>query len=59
MEGGHQAEGVVAVVTAVTQEEPVLVAAAATQEAHVQVHLRHPAQGVRCRVTLAPENAVA
>lgn len=36
----HQAEGVVAVVTPVAQEEPVLVAAAAAQEADVQVNLQ-------------------
>lgn len=35
-----QAEGMVTVITAVTQEQPVLIVATATQEADVQVHLQ-------------------
>ena len=41
MERRDQAEGVVAVITPVAQEKPVLVAATATQEADVQVDLQH------------------
>ena len=40
MERRDQAEGVVAVITPVAQEKPVLVAATATQEADVQVDLQ-------------------
>lgn len=40
MERRDQAEGVVAVITPVAQEKPVLVAATATQEADVQVNLQ-------------------
>ena len=46
VEGWDQAEGVVAVITPVTQEETVLIAATATQEADVQVHLE-PQHGHR------------
>lgn len=41
MERRDQAEGVVAVITPIAQEKPVLVAATATQEADVQVNLQH------------------
>lgn len=40
-----EAEGVVAVVTAVTQQQPVLLSPAATHQTHNQIHLQN--QGSR------------
>lgn len=40
VEGWDQAKGVVTVITSITQEKPVLVAATATQEADIEIHLQ-------------------
>lgn len=41
VERRDQAEGVVTVITPITQEKPVLIVATATQEADIQVNLQH------------------
>lgn len=42
VEGGDQTEDVIAVIAAVTQQQPVLSSIVATNHAHVLVHLRRP-----------------
>lgn len=40
MEGGDQTEDVIAVITTIAQQQPVLCASTSTYQAHVCVHLR-------------------
>lgn len=39
MEGRDQTEGVIAVITAITQKQPVLSSPTATHQAHILIHL--------------------